>query len=114
MQMEPLPQEIQRQGSTGLSITWRDGGTSVLSSEQLRRACPCAECKEKRGDTSHAKPLSGRRRALTVIESTIAEETDLREIWGVGQYALGMRWGDGHDSGIYTFSYLRELAAPAP
>jgi DUF971 family protein len=49
-----------------------------------------------------------------VIESTIAEETDLREIWGVGQYALGMRWGDGHDSGIYTFTYLRELAAPLP
>jgi DUF971 family protein len=20
-----------------------------------------------------------------------------------------MRWGDGHDSGIYTFEYLREL-----
>jgi DUF971 family protein len=107
--MNPIPQEIKREGSTGLSITWRDGTTSHLSSEQLRRECPCAECKEKRGDTSHAKPLTGKKRSLAIVESTIAEETNLTEIWSIGQYALGIRWRDGHDSGIYTFEYLREL-----
>jgi DUF971 family protein len=107
--MHPIPREIKREGSTGLSITWSDGTTIYLSSVQLRRECPCAECREKRGDTSHAKPLTSKKLALTIVESTIAEETDLREIWGIGQYALGIRWGDGHDSGIYTFEYLKSL-----
>jgi DUF971 family protein len=44
-----------------------------------------------------------------VLQHTIEEELDLQEIWGVGQYALGMRWGDGHDSGIYPYSLLFEL-----
>ncbi len=105
----PIPREIKREGSTGLSISWSDGSTSHLSSEQLRKECPCAECKEKRGDTSHAKPLTGKKRSLAIVESAIAEEIDLKEIWGIGQYALGIRWGDGHDSGIYTFEYLKNL-----
>jgi DUF971 family protein len=29
----------------------------------------------------------------------------------VGGYALRPRWKDGHETGIYSFSYLRELAA---
>ncbi len=45
-----------------------------------------------------------------VVEATLDQELTLQEIWGVGQYAIGLRWGDGHDSGIYTFEYLRELA----
>jgi len=27
----------------------------------------------------------------------------------VGRYAVQIAWTDGHDSGIYTFEYLREL-----
>jgi DUF971 family protein len=45
-----------------------------------------------------------------VVEATLDQELTLQEIWGVGQYAIGLRWGDGHDSGIYTFEYLRELS----
>ena len=29
----------------------------------------------------------------------------------VGGYALQLFWADGHSSGIYSFSYLRKLAA---
>ncbi len=108
--MQALPTEIRRNGSTGLNITWRDGSSYEIPSEKLRKACPCAECKEKRGDTSHSKPLTGKKRALAIVEHTIDKEIELTEIWGVGQYALGIRWGDGHDSGIYTFDYLRSLA----
>ena len=96
-------------GSSGLAIKWGDGSSSSLSSEVLRRECPCASCKEKRGDTTHAKPLTGKKRSLSIVENTIEQETSLQEIWAVGQYALGIRWGDGHDSGIYPFELLREL-----
>jgi len=27
----------------------------------------------------------------------------------VGNYAMKIEWSDGHDSGIYSFQYLREL-----
>jgi len=40
--------------------------------------------------------------------------TALKEIWAVGQYALGMSWGDGHNTGIYTFDFLRELGGEPP
>lgn len=103
------PTEIRRTGTSGLTITWGDGSSSSLSSEVLRRECPCASCKEKRGDTTHAKPLTGKKRSLSIVENTIEQETSLQEIWAVGQYALGIRWGDGHDSGIYPFALLREL-----
>jgi DUF971 family protein len=112
--MTAVPREIRRNGSSGLSITWSDGSTTPFSSEMLRRNCPCAGCKEKRGDTSHSKPLTGRKRSLAVLDSSLEQELELQEIWGVGQYAIGIRWGDGHDSGIYTFAYLHELATSAP
>lgn len=82
---------------------------SNISSENLRRQCPCAECREKRGDDTHAKPLTGKKRSLAIVESSLEQELELQEIWAVGQYAIGMRWADGHDSGIYTFEFLREL-----
>lgn len=107
--MHPTPSEITRDAKTGLTISWRDGTTSTISTEALRKQCPCAACKELRGDSSHSKPLTTKKRGLAIIQNTIEEELDLKEIWSVGQYALGMKWGDGHDSGIYPFSLLFEL-----
>ena len=46
---------------------------------------------------------------LTVIEHTATEQLNLTEIWGIGNYALGIAWADGHSSGIYSFEYLYEL-----
>jgi len=34
----------------------------------------------------------------------------LTRVWSVGNYALGMAFSDGHDTGIYTFKALRALA----
>ena len=110
-----FPTQIERlqensQGH-GMKILWSDGDESLLPSKELRKNCPCASCLEQRGDTSHAKPLSGRASLLKVIDAEEKEETDLQEVWAVGNYAIGMRWADGHDTGIYTFKHLRELSA---
>jgi DUF971 family protein len=104
------PREIKRLGNAALKITWSDGSVNELSSTTLRTKCPCAECRERRGDTSHAKPLTSKKRGLNVISNTLEEELSLEEIWSVGQYAIGIRWADGHSSGIYTFGFLRQLA----
>lgn len=105
-----LPTEIKRLGSDGLKITWQDGKVCTLSSRVLRQNCPCAVCKEERGDGSHAKPLTPKKSSmLKVVSSTIEEELQLEEVQGVGNYAISLRWGDGHHTGIYQFSLLREL-----
>jgi DUF971 family protein len=95
---------------SALKITWSDGLESVLDSTRLRKACPCASCGEKRGDNSHSKPLGGGRSLLNVVSATISEETDLQRVWPVGNYALGISWGDKHDTGIYHYKLLRKLS----
>lgn len=104
------PKLIKRLGTAGLEITWSNGNISTLSSKLLRENCPSAVSLAKRGDPSHEKPLSPKKSALNVISASAEEELRLEEVWSVGNYAIGLRWGDGHDSGIYTFEYLRSLA----
>ena len=108
------PKEIRRVPGQGLKITWTDGASSLLSAQALRINCPCAECKELRGDSSHSKPLgspTGKKKGLTVIQHTVDEQTDLKKVWGVGTYAIGIEWGDGHATGIYTYDLLRDLGS---
>jgi len=104
------PQEIRRIEKKALNIKWPDHSETLISSETLRLNCPCASCKEARGDSSHSQPLTAKKSSLRVIESSKEEETSLEEIWAVGNYAIGVKWQDGHSTGIYTFKYLAELA----
>lgn len=119
----PSPLQIKRvppdQGG-GLEIIWNDGSQSQITAKRLRESCPCAECQEIRGSSTHQKPLSPQRETgsenkpksslLKVVSATIDESLTLNEIWGIGNYALGLRWQDKHDSGIYSYALLRELA----
>jgi DUF971 family protein len=109
--MVESPTEIRRLGDgSGLQLSWSDGLICRVNSRELRLNCPCATCQELRGEMIHEKPLSGRRSSLQVIQHTVEEETRLQNIWAVGNYALGIRWGDKHDSGIYSFDLLRALS----
>ena len=40
---------------------------------------------------------------------TISNELTIADLNIVGRYALNFRWSDGHETGIYSFKYLREL-----
>ena len=64
----------------------------------------------ERGDDSHANPLTAKKKSIfKIIEHTSEESLTLTQIWGVGNYALGLKWADGHDSGIYTYEFLGGL-----
>jgi DUF971 family protein len=65
----------------------------------------------KRGDTTHSKPLTGKKSLLKIVESSKDEEIRLESIWSVGNYALGVKWGDGHSTGIYTYDNLFTIAS---
>ena len=51
--------------------------------------------------------MSGQR---LVVPETVPLDISLTRVWSVGNYALGMAFSDGHDTGIYTFKALHALA----
>jgi DUF971 family protein len=84
-------------------IKWKDGTTSEIDYKRLRDNCPCAECAELHGP---ADPL----------RLKLAPNYTLDGLEYIGNYAVQPRWGDGHNAGLYSWNYLRELAGlmPAP
>lgn len=89
-----------------LAVAWGDGHESYFPFDELRRACPCAACRARRAATADAGPLR-------VIEAPAAGEASIRSLSPVGAYAVQIAWSDGHDTGIYSFDWLRD-ACPCP
>ncbi len=100
------PGEIVQEGAGGLLIRWADGRECRYGAAALRRACPCAQC---------VNEWTGER---MLKAEAVADELQIADIQIVGRYALNFRWTDNHETGIYSFRYLRELcedeAASAP
>jgi DUF971 family protein len=108
--MEPPPRALDLKKDKGLTVQWADGTTSYFSVALLRKMSPSAEQRELRAEQS--------RNPLTVLPSgggrgsggpLVAEGAEL-----VGNYAVRVRFSDGHASGIYTWEYLRRLASQEP
>ncbi len=113
-----IPSKIERRDTDTLVITYPNEPEHKLPAALLRANCPCAMCREQRGDgDSHARPLTAKDAglkkpsSLKVIEHTVDEANRLEQVWSIGNYAIGMRWGDGHDDGIFAWSYLRALVS---
>jgi len=82
-----------------LTITWRDSHVSALSFNLLRKECPCATCTEERKNVSPLKLVAG----------PILTQAGIEKVEPVGRYALNFRFSDRHDTGIYTYEFLRGL-----
>jgi DUF971 family protein len=91
-------------------IRWQDGHESVYGFDLLRRECPCALCTDQRSKQSATGGLG-----LTVLSGPVlrAGQIQVTEVKTVGRYAINFVWSDGHDSGIYSYGFLRE-ACPCP
>ncbi len=95
------PREIMQEGDAGLRITWADGHVCRFDAPALRRACPCAQCVNEWTGQRMLKP------------EAVSDETIISDLAIVGRYALNFIWSDGHETGIYSFRYLRELCEQA-
>jgi DUF971 family protein len=83
-----------------LAIRWNDGAESYFPLEFLRRACPCAAC-------GGEPDVLGN---LVRPEVSYNENSFVLAGFGmVGGYALQPHWADGHNTGLYSFQYLRRL-----
>lgn len=95
---EIWPTEIRLSpDKTMLRIAFGDDGAFEIDAELLRVKSPSAEV---RGHTeAERKTVGGKRNvAITAVEP-------------VGNYAVRLRFSDGHDTGIYSWAYLHDLGA---
>ncbi len=99
------PRKLDLDRERGLTVVWADGRVSVYSIAHLRRMSPSADAKELR--------QSLQRNPLTVLPASSrgddsqplrAESAEL-----VGNYAVRIRFSDGHDTGIYSWAYLQQI-----
>ena len=91
-----LPEEIRLQRDKKTLVLRYDGTEKYLPAEFLRVYSPSAE-------------VRGHGAGQGVLQTGKAEVT-LAGLEPVGQYALKIVFSDGHDSGLYDWDYLYELA----
>ncbi len=95
--MTPVKIEIE-EGKT-LKIIWDDGSLDRIGLDFLRKNCPCAICT--------SQPAGSDEMVVRIFGES---QTQVASIQVVGQYAINIAWKDGHNTGIYEFDYLKELA----
>ena len=86
-----------------VEVVFGDGRTCRFDLLELRRNCPCAECRNVReaGDLPGPHPRS--------IQPLRIDDAQL-----VGGWGLGVQWSDGHNAGIYSWELLRRWCEAAP
>ena len=94
----PQPTEVTvHQTSRVLEIAFDDGARFRIPFELMRVYSPSAE-------------VQGHGPGQEVLQ-TGKRQVSIEEIAPVGHYAIQPRFSDGHDSGIFSWSYLYRLGA---
>lgn len=96
------PLALRREGD-GLRVDWADGASTHVAWRVLRKNCPCATCNDERAKPANPFKVLSAREAAAGDPAPVAMKP-------VGQYAYQITWNDGHNTGIYTLSLLRQLA----
>jgi DUF971 family protein len=106
--MDPRPSKLELRGGNRLLVEWSDGQKREITVGELRKACPCATCREQRAKPP--APASG----LQVLSLAEARPLTVLGMTPVGNYAYSIAFSDGHDTGIYTLEFLRSLGSEVP
>ena len=103
----PQKVRVHKTEGTGVEIDWRDGHTSSWTFAWLRNACPCATCHDER-EKAGRPPGAAKPKPASLLPLYEAPARPV-EVTPVGKYALRFKWSDGHESGIYSWEYLRKV-----
>jgi DUF971 family protein len=96
----PWPVELRlKQDKRTLEVSFDDGGRFSLAAELLRVTSPSAEVQ---GHSEAQRKTVGGKRNVQILK-----------IDPVGNYAVRLGFDDMHDSGIYSWTFLRELGLNA-
>ncbi len=85
-----------------LRLSWDDGVRTSVSARTLRLQCPCAACVD---EWTHQRTLD---------PAAVSAQVTLAEVQPAGNYALHIRFSDGHTTGIFNWKTLRELSERFP
>lgn len=92
------PVQIVEESDAEISIKWSDDAETRYMAAELRRSCPCASC---------VNEWTGQK---ILDDHQIGDDMSFTHISIVGRYALNFHFSDGHDTGIFSFDYLRKLS----
>ncbi|PRB44731.1 hypothetical protein CQ009_23505 [Pseudomonas sp. MYb2] len=81
------------QSEQTLRLTWPDGQEQQLNHAELRRQCPCSQCRAFR---------------LKGLTPLVDDRVRLIELNPQG-YGVQLVFSDGHQRGIYPWAYLANL-----
>src|SRR5215467_1654106 len=109
MPADPKSVKVHLTTGEGATIEWKDGHVSHYTFPFLRDACPCALCDEERtkaGRRPGQPPSSVSKPGELPIFKPAIKPISAE---GVGKYAIKFKWNDGHELGIYSWQWLREI-----
>jgi Mrp family chromosome partitioning ATPase/DUF971 family protein len=89
-----LTPEVRYEKNRGIVVSGVDGKERVIHPADLRRRCRCAGCRDEHTGEPILKP------------ENVPENVIPLEIEKMGNYAVAIRWSDGHDSSIYPYERL--------
>ncbi|WP_445012216.1 gamma-butyrobetaine hydroxylase-like domain-containing protein [Vreelandella stevensii] len=93
----PVPTRVHyHKQARELELGYASGDTYRLPVELLRVYSPSAEVRGHGGDTA--------------VLQVGKKDVGLQNITQAGNYALKLHFDDGHDSGLYSWNYLHDLA----
>ncbi len=92
--MQPASIRYHKKTRT-LELQYSDGQSAILSAELLRVFSPSAEI---RGHSEDQRVLQ-----------TGKKQVKIESVDPIGNYAIRIEFDDGHDTGIYSWGYLKEL-----
>jgi len=96
--MSAWPAELRlSKDKATFTVAFDTGETFALAAEYLRVESPSAEVQ---GHSLDQKQVVGGKRTVKIVD-----------IEPVGNYAVRLRFDDGHDTGLYSWAYLHELGA---
>ncbi|MEE9165390.1 MAG: DUF971 domain-containing protein, partial [Nitrospinota bacterium] len=82
-----------------VTLKWTDEEETVISNFDLRLSCKCARCIDE---------MSGRQ---ILKKNDIIPDIKAEEVHPLGNYAIAVKWNDGHSSGIYPYRRIKEMAS---
>lgn len=95
--------------ATALHLVWSDGVCHRIEWRTLRQRCPCATCANSPPSPPPAAGL-GLLPVITMAETLPLKVTSMRPM---GNYAYAIQFSDGHNTGIYSLEFLRQLGEEA-
>ncbi|HUI31101.1 MAG TPA: DUF971 domain-containing protein [Candidatus Acidoferrales bacterium] len=101
--MQPI--KLKKVSEGEIFVKWDDDEEFTMSLQYVRDRCPCASCAGESVLWREYKP--------SPLKILTPGKYELKTAEVVGNYAIALAWGDGHNTGLYAFDYLYKICREA-